>query len=83
MPLTVGRGTVKPRAGDSPMMLADRFRTTAIALLAFVMTVLIRRQIDTFYVPPEILNIINIATVFMMCLVVVVLVRAWLPKFRS
>jgi hypothetical protein len=56
-------------------MLADRFKTTAIALVAFAMTILIRRGVDSFYVPPEILNIINIATVFMLCLVVVVIVR--------
>jgi hypothetical protein len=63
-------------------MLADRFRTTAIALVAFAMTVFIGRQIDTLNVPPEIGNIIKIATVFMLCLVIVILVRAWIPKFQ-
>lgn len=64
-------------------MLADRFKTTTIALIAFVMTVLISRQIDTLSIPPEILNILRIAIVFMICLVIVVLVRTWMPKFRS
>ena len=64
-------------------MLADRFKTTTIALIAFVMTVLISRQIDTLSFPPEILNILRIAIVFMICLVIVVLVRAWMPKFRN
>jgi hypothetical protein len=63
-------------------MLADRFRTTAIALVALAMTVFIGRQIDTLNVPPEIGNIIKITTVFMLCLVIVVLVRAWIPKFQ-
>jgi hypothetical protein len=63
-------------------MLADRFKTTAIALVALVLTILIRRGVDLFYVPPEILNVINIATVFMLCLVIVVIVRAWMPRFK-
>lgn len=78
----MGRERLNPGAGESPIMLADRFRTTAIALFAFAMTVLIRRQIDTFYVQPEVLHIINLATVFMICLAIVVLVRAWIPKFQ-
>ena len=63
-------------------MLADRFKTTAIALVALAMTILIRRGVDSFYVSPDILNVINIATVFMLCLVIVVVVRAWMPRFK-
>ena len=63
------------------MMLASRLRTTAVALIAFVLVVLMRRTVDSFYVPPDFLNIINIATVVMMCLLVVVVVRAWLKYF--
>ena len=65
------------------MMLADRFRTTAVSLFAFAMVVLIRRQIDGFYVPPEALNVVNIATVFVMCLIIVVVARTWMPSFRK
>ncbi len=64
------------------MMLADRFRTTAVSLFAFVMVILIRRQIDSFYVPPDILNVINIFTVVVMCAVIVIIVRAWMPHFK-
>jgi hypothetical protein len=63
-------------------MLADRFKTTAIALIAFAMTILIRRGVDSFYVPPEILNVINIATIFMLCFVIVVIARVWMPRFK-
>ena len=61
-------------------MLADRFKTTAISLVAFALTVLLRRQLDSFNIPSEILNVINIATVFMVCLIIVVIVRAWMPR---
>lgn len=64
------------------MMLADRFKTTAIALVAFALTIIIRRGVDSFFVPPDILNIINIATVFMLCLVIVVITRTWIPRFK-
>ena len=78
----MGGERLNPGAGESPLMLADRFRTTAIALFAFAMTVLISRQIDTFNIQPEVLNIIHLVTVFMICLIIVVLVRAWIPKFQ-
>jgi hypothetical protein len=38
--------------------------------------------VDSFFVPPDILNIINIATVFMLCLVIVVITRTWIPRFK-
>jgi hypothetical protein len=65
------------------MMLADRFRTTTVALVTLALVILIRRQIDSFYVPPDVLNIINIVTVFMLCLVVVVIARAWMPHYKG
>lgn len=61
------------------VMLADRLKRTAIAILALAVLVLIRRQIDSFYVPPDVLNIINIFTVVMFCVLIVVMARAWLP----
>ena len=61
-------------------MLADRFRTTAVALVAFALTVLIRRQVDALIIPADILNMINIATVFMVCFLIVIIVRAWIPR---
>jgi len=61
-------------------MLADRFRTTAVALVAFALTVLIRRQVDALIIPADILNVINIATVFMVCFLIVIIVRAWIPR---
>ena len=62
------------------MMLADRFKTTAIGLVAFALTVLIRRQVDALIIPAGILNVINIATVFMVCFLIVIIVRAWIPR---
>lgn len=61
-------------------MLADRLKTTAVGLLALVLMVLIRRQIESLTLPPEILNIINLATLFILCLTIVVIVRKWLPR---
>jgi hypothetical protein len=61
-------------------MLADRFKTTAICLAAFVLTVLMRRQLDAFIIPAEILNVVNIVTVFMVCFIIVFLARAWIPR---
>jgi len=62
------------------VMLADRFKTTAIGLVAFALTVLIRRQVDALIIPADILNVINIATVFMVCFLIVIIVRAWIPR---
>lgn len=62
------------------MMLADRFKTTAIGLVAFALTVLIRRQVDALIIQADILNVINIATVFMVCFLIVIIVRAWIPR---
>jgi hypothetical protein len=61
------------------VMLADRLKRTAIAILALAVLVLIRRQVDAFYFPPDVLNIINIFTVVMFCVLIVVMARAWLP----
>jgi uncharacterized membrane protein len=61
-------------------MLADRFKTTAIGLVAFALTVLIRRQVDALIIQADILNVINIATVFMVCFLIVIIVRAWIPR---
>jgi len=61
------------------MMLADRLKRTAIAIVALAVVILIRRQVDAFYVPPDILNIINIFTVVMFCVLIVIMARAWLP----
>ncbi len=62
------------------MMLADRLKTTSVGLLALVLMVLIRRQIESLNFPSEILNIINLATLFILCLMIVVIVRKWLPR---
>lgn len=61
------------------VMLADRLKRTAVAIVALVAVVLIRRQVDAFYFPPDMLNIINIVTVVMFCVLIVVMARAWLP----
>lgn len=61
------------------VMLANRLKRTAIAILALAAVILIRRQVDAFYVPPDVLNIINIFTVVMFCVLIVVMARAWLP----
>ena len=61
-------------------MLADSFKTTAVGLLALALIVLIRRQVESLTLPPEILNIINLATLFILCLTIVVIVRKWLPR---
>jgi len=61
-------------------MLADSFKTTAIGLIAFVFTVLIRRLVDSFTIPSAILNVINIVTVFVVCFIIVVIAKAWVPR---
>ena len=61
-------------------MLADRLKTTAIGLLAVVVVSLFRRQIEPYSLPPELLNVINLATLFILCLIIVVTVRKWLPR---
>ncbi len=61
------------------VMLADRLKTTAVTLLALVLLVFMRRQADALYVPPDMLNIINMFTVVVMCVLVVIIARAWLP----
>ena len=71
---------LNPYKWFSSVMLADRFKTTAICLAAFVLTVLMRRQLDAFTIPAEILNVVNIVTVFMVCFIIVFLARAWIPR---
>jgi len=61
-------------------MLADRLKTTAVGLLALVLMVLIRRVLESFALPPEILNMVNLATLFILCLIIVMIVRKWLPR---
>ena len=61
-------------------MLADRLKTTGIGLLALVLMVLIRRGIESFALSPEMFNIINLATLFIVCLIIVIIVRKWLPR---
>lgn len=61
-------------------MLADRLKTTAVGLLILVLMVLIRRQLESFALTPETFNIINLATLFIICLIIVVIIRKWLPR---
>ena len=68
--------------GSSSLMLADSFKTTAIGLVAFVLVVVMRRQLDAYAIPADILNVLNIATVFMVCFLIVIIARAWIPRRR-
>ena len=61
-------------------MLADRLKTTAAGLLILVLIALFRRQIESFALSTEILNIVNLATLFILCLIIVMIVRKWLPR---
>lgn len=61
-------------------MLADRLKTTAAGLLILVLIALFRRQIESFALSTEILNIVNLATLFILCLIIVIIVRKWLPS---
>ena len=61
-------------------MLADRLKTTAVGLLILVLMVMIRRQVESFALPPEKFNIINLATLFILCWIIVFIVRQWLPR---
>ena len=61
-------------------MLADRLKTTAVGLLILVVVVLIRRQVESFTLPAGILNVLNLATLFILCLIIVIIVRKWLPR---
>ena len=61
-------------------MLADRLKTTAVGLLALVLMVLIRRGLESFALSPEILNMVNLATLFILCFIIVIIIRKWLPR---
>lgn len=61
-------------------MLADRLKATAVGLLILVLMVMIRRQVESFALTPETFNIINLATLFIICLIIVFIVRQWLPR---
>jgi hypothetical protein len=61
-------------------MLADRLKTTAVGLLALFLMVLIRRGLEPFALSPEIFNMINLATLFILCFIIVIIVRKWLPR---
>jgi hypothetical protein len=61
-------------------MLADGLKTTAVGLLALILMVLIRRGLESFALSPEIFNIMNLATLFILCLIIVIIVRKWLPR---
>ena len=61
-------------------MLSDRLKTTAVGLLALILMVLIRRGLESFALSPEIFNIMNLATLFILCLIIVIIVRKWLPR---
>jgi hypothetical protein len=60
------------------MMLINRLKTTAIGFVALALVVIGRRLIEGFP-PSEFLHIINLATIFVLCLIIVVIARAWLP----
>jgi uncharacterized membrane protein required for colicin V production len=53
-------------------------KTTAIGFVALALVVIGRRLIEGFP-PSEFLHIINLATIFVLCLIIVVIARAWLP----
>jgi len=60
------------------MELIQRVRTTVMALIGLALTVMIRRQLDGF---PDlgILNIFNMVTLFIVAVLMVMIVKAWLP----
>jgi hypothetical protein len=60
------------------MELFQRVRTTVMALIGLALTVLIRRQLEGFP-DPDILNIFNIVTLFITAVLMVMIVKAWLP----
>jgi len=60
------------------MELFQRVRTTVMALIGLALTVLIRRQLDGFP-DPDILNIFNIVTLFISAVLMVIIVRVWMP----
>ena len=49
-----------------------------MALIGLALTVMIRRQLDGFP-DPGILNIFNIVTLFIVAVLMVMIVKAWLP----
>lgn len=60
------------------MELIQRVRTTVMALIGLALTVMIRRKLDGFP-DPGILNIFNIVTLFIVAVLMVMIVKAWLP----
>jgi len=60
-------------------MLQMRLRTTVVGVFAMAVVVLMRRQLDSFP-DPGILNIINIATLFILVLIIVSIIKVWLPR---
>jgi hypothetical protein len=60
------------------MELIQRVRTTVMALIGLALTVMIRRQLDGFP-DPGVLNIFNIVTLFIVAVLMVMIVKAWLP----
>jgi len=60
------------------MELFQRVRTTVMALIGLALTVLIRRQLDEFP-DPDILNIFNIFTLFISAVLMVMIVKSWMP----
>jgi hypothetical protein len=60
------------------MTLTNRLKTTAVGVVALALVVIGRRLIEEFP-QSEVLHIINLATIFTLCLIIVVIVRVWLP----
>jgi hypothetical protein len=60
------------------MELIQRVRTTVMALIGLALTVMIRRQLDGF-TGPGVLNIFNIVTLFIVAVLMVMIIKAWLP----
>lgn len=60
------------------IVLIRRLRTTVVSVFAIALTVMMRRQIEGFP-DPAVLNVFNIATLFIVILLIVVIIKAWMP----
>ncbi len=63
------------------MVLKKRIWTTAVCIFALLLLTLISRGMDQL-LPPEALQVTHPATVVAICVIIVLMVRAWMPRGR-
>lgn len=62
-------------------MLRDRLRTTAVGFFALLLIVFISRGADQL-LPAEFLTFTHPTTVVAICVIIVLIIRPWIPRGR-